>query len=511
MPKVGADEVRTYEHGRFYRQPGGPGPQNGIYFSGVDTQHMWIGGVTIPIRGSVTPIRARNPTGRGFKTVGIARAAPDFSSATLNLLEGHGAIPWQHGDLSCPFNLYEAQGKCGDLADFTRGWETMRIYSLVEASQRSDGDRGSWDSDSALITTLDMVVPNGVYTIGGIALGEVAAATVTRPIISLVYGDTVQCGDCGVPSDGTKILYGLQQTDLSAVAANVVYSTNRGGTWSTVAITGVGATEPVVQIGVMGQYLVVLGQDCLYHATINPYTGIPGTFTKVTTGFSGAVDCTAMYIASPREAWICATLGYIYRCHNVPQGVEVIQAGGVTTNNYQGIHGHETTIVAVGASETVVISTNNGASWGRSAADPAVGVGVNYTDVAVIDADKYWITGPTVSYTIDHGHSWNEVALSSTLVQANQVLFITEDVGYILVNESGGGGLWATWDGGRNWVKTTQQGGGRWISAPSVLPHAVLAAPIKSDVNVAVNNLCVAGASAAGSDGLILLGAATFK
>lgn len=506
MPDINADEVVMYAHKRHFIQFGGAQPGNVVQYAGQDAQYMFVDGVGVPETGGVTPEFAPDPRRPGaWRLIARSIAPPDLASASLVMLEKHGAIPRQLQRIGCKFNLYEPTGPCQDLSDFLRGWtDYVLIYSGALVNDKDLGTRTSRDSDGVIQDTLSLTLAD-VYPIGSLAFGEKGAAQVEREVIDVVYGTTVSC-QC---VDGTEYIYAVESYAAGSpgLPSEVVYTVDGGGIWTNIAIDGIGATELALAIEIVGKYLVVLGDDNYYWAEINYKTGVPGAFTQVNNGIVGAGSPTDIYVLSPREVFFCGDGGYIYKATDITAGVTVIDAGDATPENLNRIDGVDETVIAVGDNGAVIKSSNRGNTWATTTASPEAASVIRA--LAVLDDDRYWIgienTG-TVYYTLDGGETWTGQAFTgSGAGVVRDIIFVNDDIGYFAHNTSTPdvARIFATWNGGVDWL----MGDPRMVNLPVFDWAGRLAAP-DADAGIAANNLAVAGLSGGGVDGILLLGIA---
>lgn len=524
MARATQEEIVTQQHKRNYIQFGGPRPGNNVQYAGQNTQYLVIEGVTKPILGGITPIRVHDPYRQGaYRNVGRSRTAPDFPSATLRLMESHGALPFQLGDLTCPFNLYEATGRCTDLSDFLRGWDDyVLIYSAVEVTEASLGDRSSFEDDAAIEDELSVTIGE-IYPIGKLGFGEQAGPNVDREVVDVVYGSKIQCGDCGPADPGTKWIYGVTKSSGSGspgLPAEVVYTVDGGSIWRETNIDNIGASEDPVAVDIVGRYLVVLTRTAggattggYYYAAINTYTGVPGAFTKVTTGFVANKQPNDLYVGGPGDVYFAADGGYIYKSTDITAGVSVLNSSA-TTSNLLRIDGVDYTIVAVGDASTVVRSTNRGSTWATTADNPS-DISLTIQAVEVIDENRYWV-GTTSSgrlfYTLDGGETWTLKDFSGSGAGGiHDIVFATDAVGYFVHSTNDPTArLFATWNGGQDWIISTDVTQKRMLNWPTFDRGNRIAVP-NAGPAVSSNNLVIGGLAGNGTDGIILQAVAGTK
>lgn len=513
MPKLSADEVVTQQHKRAYIQWGGPRPNNPVAFAGQDGQYMTITGVNQSESGAFDPIWAPDSSNaKRYKLIGTKAGVPDISSATLMFFEKHGMLPRQLFK-QCPFTAYEVTGTCQDLSDLYNGvTDYLLIYSMGKVSTKNLGDRVTMDSDELIGDELSVSLSD-VYPAGALGFGDNALTLVDREVLDVIYGTRNLCGNCGPENDGSKWIYAITRSSGGSpgLPSEVIYSTDGGATWNQTTVTGIGATEDPNHIEIVGSKLVVLSptaasatQGGYYWAEIDPDTGVPGTWTKVTSGFVAAAQPRDMFVLSPREVYFVGDAGYIYKSTEITAGVSVLNAGAATTQNLTRIHGTQEVLVAVGAAGTVIKSINRGATWSSVTVAPTTSL---LQALSVLDKIRYWVGSVNgyIWYTLDGGKSWTRKAFSGEGTgQVFDLLFVTEEIGYMLHgNATPTARLFTTLDGGVVWANSTW----RIIGWPTFNYAKRIAAPTSSDSAVNVNNVAIAGITST-NDGVLLLGIA---
>ena len=72
-----------------------------------------------------------------------------------------------------------------------------------------------------------------------------------------------------------------------------------------------------------GNYLIALFQDATgggyFLANINPYTGTPENWQKITAGFSTGNEPNDCYVRNARELFFVGDGGYIFKSTNLPR------------------------------------------------------------------------------------------------------------------------------------------------------------------------------------------------
>ena len=311
MPKITADEINTQKHVRWFVQPGGPGPFNPSYYSGQDNAYMTIETADNPRTGGISPINVHDPTRVGvYRRIGRSVEAADFPSATVLFYQSKNVLPRHLTTLpDCFSNFYMVVGDCRDLSDFVNGWSSyVKVFSIGEVTEITEAG-SAFDSDDALQDELQYTY-NAIYNVGKLGFGEEAAVEVYSELIDVTFGNRVQCGSCGPADNGTKLIYAVSDNTIASVGEPpaITYSTNgKDGPWTTTNINGAASTDVPKAIAVVGQFLIVVFEDAAaggyFYAEINAITGVPGTFTKMATGFVSGKAPQAVYVASAREIW----------------------------------------------------------------------------------------------------------------------------------------------------------------------------------------------------------------
>lgn len=507
MPDLKTDEIVTQKHKRAFIQYGGPRPNNPVAYQGQDAQYMSIDGVSNPELGGIDPIWTHDPTRIGsYRLVGRSYSPADLASANLKIREKHGSIPRHLLKIGCSFNLYEPTGMCEDLSDFLHGWsDYVLVYSQAIVSDKDLGTRTSFDADDVIEDGLSLIL-SSIYPVGAISFGEDAASEVDREVIDVVYGPTKMCETCSFGDEWVYAVTAPSGAGSPGLPAECIYRLS--GVVGQMNISGIGATETPLAIDVVGYYLVILGADAYYVSEINKNTGVPGTFTKVSSGFVAAGSPNDMYVAGSREIYFCGDGGYVYKSTDITTGVTVLVAGDATTENLKRIDGLENTIIAVGENGAIIKSTNRGKSFGTTVDSPVDTL--TFGAVEVLDDKRYWLGTlgfAHVYYTLDGGETYTELAFSGYgSGNITDIYFATQEVGWIChQTASVTAVLLGTWNGGRDWTKKTP----RITNWPTFDKAGRVACPSTDDPGWCSNSLAVAGLAGNGVDGILLVGTAS--
>lgn len=519
------DELVRQSHVRAFVQFGGASPVNVRKYAGQDMSYLRIEGVSRSRLGGVEPINIADPYFRGgYKQVGTMIKPPDLDSYSLVLTERQNGIPLAHTEFNCPVTVYESVGQCKNPSDFLGGWTYyVRIYPNGIITKFSDGDRVVFEDDKTLETKMDVTQPRRIYDVGPMAFGQTGGSlTLTATVVNdICYGTQLDCGNCAVPNDGTQFLYACC-TGGAAAPPKVLYSVDGGATWTSVSVTAAANAEVLNTIAVVGTRLVAVSktaggatQGGYYWADLNPITGVPGAFTKVTTGFPATASTAPNDIlVVGSTAYFVGDGGYIYKSTDITAGVTVLSAGGATTSNLLKIDGNADLLVTTGAASAVLYSNNGGATWSAPVATPTSGAH-QINCIGVVNNLIWWAgtnsgtnTG-RLYYTVDGGNSWTEKQFSGNgtgTTMKDIVVATPECIFFSHSNATPAARIFSSWDGGLSFTNTSPRISGLpTFTSASRLAVPAAAAPIK-----AANYLAIAATAANGTDGALFLGAAPY-
>lgn len=514
MPtKPSRAEVLTTQDSRAFIQYGSARPANPTNFYGVSAPYAIVTAVTIPINGAVS--NAYVPSRTTLGKYEIARrliAPPAIAAATLNVLEKRGTLN-KFLTQDCVLTAYLAFGACADLSDFTSGWtDKVKIFASGIVGSINAGNQGDWAAENLIIGQVPLSLER-VYEISGMGFGKVAESDVVTEIVDVVYGSVARCSTCGAANDGTQWIYAVEKRIASSAgdAADVVYSVDGGSTWTVVVVNGLATSVDPSFIDIVGDKLVVgvNAEDAYYYASINQTTGAVGSFTKVTAGFVSTFGPTDVFVANHNEIYFSGDAGYIYKSTDITVGVSVLSAAGTTTNDLARIAGDgNNTLVIVGATGTVLVSSNNGRSWSVATA-PSVN---SLTAVEVLDSQRFWV-GDAVGglyYSLNQASTWVTKTLSDSPAQINDIVALNDEILWVIGQTTTPTGLiWTSWNGGN--LFTSNAASPRMFGVPTSGFQKAnrIALPFAATTELAANSAVIGGLGS-GTDGILLQGSANF-
>lgn len=439
---------------RVFVQGDGASPTNAYTYLGC----LSLGGLQEEL-GEGTPVYCPSSTQRNawdiVDTVPSQPGLPttDFTQHASRFLTD---IWWKLRRQNCLFNVQIVLGRCqspDDLSQFDSkillSGTRLTAFNLPELNPlggdaNAVGDiTGSWQ-----INFFDRYLP--------LQVGEKADATVLAEALDGIYADAAQCGDCGAPSDGCQKQFVLTAANSGSpgLSSQVAYTDDDWSTSGTDDINTLGGLSGNA-IAQMGQRLVVISQatNSHHHKLISSVLAASaGGWTQVSSGYVSTKGPRAIYVKSATRAFIAAAGGYIYLLTSPTAAPSVLTDGSVTTQNLNAIAGFGRTVVAVGDSNAVVYSTNDGETFGLLTG-PQPGIALN--TVALV-SDRIWWVGTAngnLWYTEDAGATWTEATPESDLTVINDISFVDPLVGYFVGQAGGSARLYRTSTNGNLWSR----------------------------------------------------------
>jgi len=404
--------------------------------------------------GSPTPIYLRNPNIQGrFLIVGYTK--PPFEFAELPVTERmHISEVGYLEDLqrqNCPVVIVSKIDKCGSPASL-ENWNSAWIFEAVWLQNFDTTDLMMYDDDQAIDTSGSFTVIRAgrTYPLGW---SEQAGAVVLAEVLRVRWCGEPRCANCGQFSDGTRTAMALTRANTGSpgLSAQLIHTDDNWSTETAYDIDTLGGVD-ANDFDCEDQYVIVVSAatGSLHYAKKSAL----GTWTEVSTGF--VTGPRAIHIDNIRNILIAGAGGYIYRATDFKSQVTVVNDNSATTENQNKIHGAGATIVSVGDNNTVLVSNNNGENFTLVTGPNA---GNNLLSVYVFDR-YHWYVGDNEGklwYTHDGGANWYQRPLPDQAnVQAIWGMDFSPDtpqLGALALEKIGGGEVYRTITGGREWYE----------------------------------------------------------
>lgn len=444
-------------YSRVFIADGGAGPAAGFVYQGLAR----AGRVAWP-QGNIQPIRVPSAQSydqfdivdtikgqRGLPTLPIEFRMQANRSDILALIRK-----------GCNLDLQVHIGRCKTPTDFNGGWADGKILVLQDASSTDYGtdDIGALDADKrAMVMETTPFVGLDYYEITPLTPSLESVGLVNDEVIDINIPDAISCGACGLPSDGKSVYVAIvkSSTGSPGLPPKVVYTLNGGFTWASLAVTSMGLAEVPTAIGFLGGQIIIASNAGLafHYAPLTQIAAGAAVWTKQVTGLVAGGGPNQMIVVG-NAMWVAADGGYIYYTTDISGGVIPQTNGAVTTQSLKGIAAYDRNVlIAVGASNTVLVTANGGQTW-SVANGPLAAVTLNA--VAVRDYNSYFTVTSTgrLFYSRDGGATWAErTFVGSGAGNIRDIVFATKAVGYLAYDTNLGpvAKIYRTVDGGFSW------------------------------------------------------------
>lgn len=363
---------------------------------------------------------------------------------------------WDLRERNCYFNIQVKRGKCAR-PDNINDWEGKELYVLNRMTGfTAPGANPLSGEDNAEANITGSLEFDRLIPIRRLTADEKGDSTILAEVLDMIWNDptVLVCDDCQEFCQG---LYCLTVTNSGSpgLSGQLVYSVNGGMSFATLDIVPLGGTSPN-RLAAVGQYCVIAAQAKLGHiyASFADIDAGTNNFTLVTSGYVASKGPRALVSKNPALTFVAGAGGYIYLIDNPSSGVTVLTAGTQTTQPLNDIDYSGSTVVAVGDSNAVIYSDNNGDSW-ATVTGPSVGG--NLSAVWCL-TDRIWFvavgsaTGVgTLWYTLNKGVNWTQKLLpnQSSISTINDINFSDDgQLGYIAAQHGAAGKVYTTTDGG---------------------------------------------------------------
>lgn len=461
--------------------------------------------------GDITPVRVADPKQYGrYLTLDKIKGQPGLPQTTLEFRTTRDASAMLAlTRKGCPIDLQIHVGACKDPSDFDLGWEKIHVFEDADFTNYSTSELGAFDADQEIqvMETLDLTGQD-YYEVVPLAFSAKAETQIVQEVLGVAICDSKTCGACGIPSDGCQRVFSVQSPVGASpgLTSELVWTANGGSTFTETNITSLPANRAIAPRGIacVGPYLVVVSNtDCSYHyAAIADILAGTATWTRVATGLTCVAGApNAIFSLGRTQTWVAGDGGYIYIITDPTAGATAQTSGDVTTQSLKSIHGYdEANIIAGGASNALLKTTNGGNNW-VLVTGPAGQAGITINSV-FMRTETEWVIGYNdgkIFYTIDGGASWTQKVIPGSLTVIDKVAFATRTVGYIV-------GHTATVAK----ILRTVNGGSTWYALPEAVGTSLPTTSILNDIapcGETPNVLWAGGLKATAGDGLLLKGA----
>lgn len=412
-------------------------------------------------KGALNAIYVKSPVTNEAYIAGTYRSAPELGEAPfrerLLLAAANYMEKVFRGD--CRQTLFLKLDPCGrpdDMNTWNSGFllESMRLNDIsIEAPQTFD--------ESAVVEmtgTFSLITWNRILQI---RFTVEADTTVVAEIVDIIYADQLSCGACARFSDGCEAIFALARANSGSpgLSSQLLYRVTDGGEYTSDDIDALGGLSGIA-LAAVGRYLVVLSETAGKHVyAIKPTkAGQNLVWSSVSSGYQAGGSPRTIYAKSPSEVFIGGQGGYLYKADDILASVRVVHDASLTTQNFNIIHGAGQVVVAAGNNDTILLSINNGESFGLPDATPETGVVIRA--LWVLSAFQAYIGNDSgkLFFTDDQFATYTQRPLpdQSDISAILDIKFSpdSQEVGYVSVQMNDNTGrIYRTITGGRSWYK----------------------------------------------------------
>ncbi len=411
--------------------------------------------------GDVTPIRQPDPNQYGkFLVVDTIRG--ELGLPTLSI---QGRYQFTISEFlrlarkACPLDVQIHMGKCQNPSDFNTGWDKILVFEGANITDWNPDELGALEQGEDAVVNEEIPMTGlDMYELKTLLFSELAAAQVNGEVVAVAICDSVQCGVCGISSDGCDKVFAITITQVGSpgLPAELVFSADGGTTISETNIDTLALTEDPSDMACVGVNIVVVSNDScsLHYAPTADVLTFTELWTEVATGFVCAAGApNAIFSIGPRDTWIVGDGGHVYFSADPTASVTVQNAGVATSENLNDVHAvDDQNVVAVGANNAVIYTTDGGDSW-TSVTGPNPAVVLN---TVAMRTELEWFIGDAggqLWYTRDRGATWTEKTFPGCGAGViRDIQFPTPTVGYLAHSTAvPAGRILRTIDGGNSW------------------------------------------------------------
>lgn len=462
--------------------------------------------------GDVTDIECPDPNRPGaYVKIGEIQAGDERATMTL---EGRMAIDarsrlLQLAQRKCAVDVQLHFGDCEDLSNWNHYKKILFLEDAYLSSFDTE-DLGSLQSaDTASINESVEISATRIYDVIRQVWEQEGEDIVTLNVLDVVFCDDPSCGQCADDTAGCEKIYAItvQESGSPGTPPSILWSLDGGLVWDADDINAADGNDPTALACVSDYVVVVSNAANLFYYTLqtNLFLGafiVPWLTSPVAGAIGGfnALGAPTDIVSVGTKAWIVGHNGYIYTMRDPGTGV-VVQDGGETTGallrKVDALN--ENRAVAVGENATVIFTTD-GETWEVTQSNP-VAFGVDLVSV-VMKSNSVWFVGDEAGnlwYTIDSGANWSlKLFTGSADGQVTDITFATDSIGYFIYDTGSAGQIFATFNGGYDWVRLPLGAG--------IMPDTVGLAAIAACKNEPELVIAVGEGEALDTDGIIIRG-----
>lgn len=355
----------------------------------------------------------------------------------------------------CRVNFLLTFGLCGDPGD-PDDWIWAILAEFARLTEMEIAEMMTFESQKTNIETTGSVSGLQQNRILKLPINPISALAATE-VVDLIFADDPDCGDCGPASNGHEKMFFALENDGVSEPPKILYRVKQSdGEYfeDTVDITSWAIADQPSAIARFGKYIIVLSETDLSHAyALHADFKVSSAPTPVVkTGYTTAKGPRAIWVKSARKAIVVGAGGYVYKLTGVATAPVILNAGVTTTNNLNAVDGMGSYIIAVGASNTIIFSQNDGASFSLITG-PAVGVALTGVKMRSRYAWEIITADGKHFFTADGGDSWKETELPHAFTGLKSLRYspVSDEVGVMVGNDATDGYVLATVMGGRYW------------------------------------------------------------
>lgn len=463
-----------------------------------------IDGLTDPL-GDLTPIQAPdNSVPNKFNIIDVYRNAPDLGELTVleRWSQGRQTIAQQLKANDCPWLFYIKLSNCAR-PDVFADWQAMLVVWQAQATEIDWGGYHPF-SENGDVQITGTLSHQGVYVIDSIRFSPKAEAIVLAEVLDVIYADKQSCGTCTPYSAGCNMKFALTKSNAGSVglSGQMVFTKN-GSTYDSDDINSLAGGNGT-SLQAVGQYLVVTQSSTARHhyAVKSDVTDSPDTYnwTAVSSGYQSSGGGTCSVAGAANRLYIGGLAGYIYATDDLTVNVTEIHSADLTSNDFFAIQFAGGNLLAVGESNTILLSTNayNGLAQisFSSITGPSALAGITLTACWIWNATNFMVAGGgQLWFTVDGGTSWTQRTLSTmptgVISAINDIQFSVDApfIGAMAVQTATRGYVLRSVDGGRSWQ----------VSAPSITQVSGITVEKYNAVALCGGNAIFAGGLKSGS------------